>query len=168
MEQFQSLVGLMPWTWIFTICNLLVLTAGVKHFLFKPVQAILAKRQESIQTQYTEAEKAEESAKAMQVEYEARLANAKAEATDIVKTATTRATMRGEELVSAARNEANALKVKADADIASERKRAAGELKNDISSLALGIAGKVVEKEIDPATHRALIDEFIQQVGEVS
>ncbi|MEG2842154.1 MAG: ATP synthase F0 subunit B, partial [Ruthenibacterium sp.] len=90
MEQFQSLVGLMPWTWIFTICNLLLLTAGVKHFLFKPVQAILAKRQEEIQTQYTEAEQAEESAKAMQVEYEARLANAKAEATDIVKTATTR------------------------------------------------------------------------------
>ncbi|MEG1069355.1 MAG: F0F1 ATP synthase subunit B [Ruthenibacterium sp.] len=168
MEQFQSLVGLMPWTWIFTICNLLLLTAGVKHFLFKPVQAILAKRQEEIQTQYTEAEQAEESAKAMQVEYEARLANAKAEATDIVKTATTRAAMRGEELVSTARNEAAALKVKADEDIASERKRAAGALKNDISNLALGIAGKVVEKEIDPATHRALIDEFIQQVGEVS
>ena len=44
MKQFQDLVTLAPWTFIFQICNLLILTAGVKHFLFKPVQQILAKR----------------------------------------------------------------------------------------------------------------------------
>ena len=35
MKQFQDLVTLAPWTFIFQICNLLILTAGVKHFLFK-------------------------------------------------------------------------------------------------------------------------------------
>ena len=142
MKQFQDLVTLAPWTFIFQICNLLILTAGVKHFLFKPVQQILAKRKEEIEASYTEAE--------------------------IVKSATARANARGEELVSAARAEAAALKSKADAEIESERRKAAGELKNDISELALDIAGRVVEKEIDPETHKELIDDFISRVGDAS
>ena len=166
MKQFQDLVTLAPWTFIFQICNLLILTAGVKHFLFKPVQQILAKRKEEIEASYTEAEKAEGDAQAMKEEYETRLASAKEEAAEIVKSATARANARGEELVSAARAEAAALK--ADAEIESERRKAAGELKNDISELALDIAGRVVEKEIDPETHKELIDDFISRVGDAS
>ncbi len=107
MKQFQDLVTLAPWTFIFQICNLLILTAGVKHFLFKPVQQILAKRKEEIEASYTEAEKAEGDAQAMKEEYETRLASAKEEAAEIVKSATARANARGEELVSAARAEAS-------------------------------------------------------------
>lgn len=70
--------------------------------------------------------------------------------------------------MSAARAEAAALKSKADAEIESERRKAAGELKNDISELALDIAGRVVEKEIDPETHKELIDDFISRVGDAS
>lgn len=123
MKQFQDLVTLAPWTFIFQICNLLILTAGVKHFLFKPVQQILAKRKEEIEASYTEAEKAEGDAQAMKEEYETRLASAKEEAAEIVKSATARANARGEELVSAARAEAAALKSKADAEIESERRQ---------------------------------------------
>ena len=159
MKQFQDLVTLAPWTFIFQICNLLILTAGVKHFLFKPVQQILAKRKEEIEASYTEAEKAEGDAQAMKEEYETRLASAKEEAAEIVKSATARAN---------ARAEAAALKSKADAEIESERRKAAGELKNDISELALDIAGRVVEKEIDPETHKELIDDFISRVGDAS
>ncbi len=168
MKQFQDLVTFAPWTFIFTIANLLLLTTVIKHFLFKPVQEIFAKRKEQIETSYTEAEKAEGDAKAMKEEYESRLEGAKQEATEIVKTATARATARGEEIVHAAQAEASALKNKADAEIESERRKAAGALKNDISALALEIAGRVVEKEIDAKTHKDLIDDFISRVGEAS
>jgi F-type H+-transporting ATPase subunit b len=168
MKVFQDLVTFAPWTFIFQICNLLILTAGVKHFLFKPVQEILAKRREQIEASYTEAEKAEGDAQAMKQEYETRLASAKEEASEIVKTATARASARSEEMVNAARTEAAAIKSKADAEIESERRKAAGELKNDISELALELAGRVVEKEIDPKTHKGLIDDFISRVGDAS
>ncbi|MEG0769439.1 MAG: F0F1 ATP synthase subunit B [Ruthenibacterium sp.] len=168
MEQFQSLVALMPWTFIFTICNLLVLTLGVKHFLFRPVQNILAKRQAELDAHYDEAEKAETSAKEMKTEYEQRLATAKEEATEIVKTATARAAQRSDELVSNARSEAATMKSKAEDEIERERRKAAGELKGDIAGIALAIAGKVVEKELDPAVHKTLIDSFIDGVGDAS
>lgn len=168
MEQFQSLVTVMPWTFIFTICNLLILTWGIKRFLFKPVVNVLEQRQEAIDAQYSEAEKAETSAKQMQAEYEQRLATAKEEATDIVRNATMRAQERGEEMVNTARAEAVALKSKAETEIESERRKAAGELKNDIAGIALDIAGKVVEKEIDEKAHKNLIDTFISGMGDAS
>ena len=40
------------------------------------------------------------------------------------------------------------------------------EIKNDISQMALDIAEKVVEKEIRPEDHKALIEEFIASVGD--
>ena len=46
--EVQQFVSLAPWTIIFQICNLLILVALMKKFLFKPVQNILNKRQKEI------------------------------------------------------------------------------------------------------------------------
>jgi F-type H+-transporting ATPase subunit b len=168
MPSFQSLVTIAPWPFIFQICNLFILAAALKHFLFKPVQKILAQRAQEVGDTYAAAEQAKESAEAMRTEYEERLASAKEEAATLVKTADARANARAEETVNAARTEAAAIKAKAEKEIENERKRAAGELKNDISTLALSLAGKVVEREIDPTAHKELIDEFIDRVGDAS
>ena len=42
------------------------------------------------------------------------------------------------------------------------------DLKNEIGGIAVDIAGKVVEREINEADHQALIDEFIRNVGDAS
>ncbi len=166
MKEFQDLVTVAPWTLIFQLCNLLILTLGVKKLLFKPVQKILRQRREQIEETYDKAEKAQGEAEAMRQECETRLSGARAEASQIVKTATDRATARSEELVNAARAEAAAMKTKADAEIENERRKAASELKGDISELVIDLAGMVVEKEIDPKAHRDLIDDFISHVGD--
>ena len=166
MNQFQDLVAIAPWTIIFQICNVLLLAAGFKRFLFKPVPEILNKRGEQIEASLDEAQKAEVEALAMKEECESRLSGAREEASEIVKAATARATARSDELVNAARAEVAAIKTKADQEIANERRRVAGELKNDISELALNIAGLVVKKEIDSSTHSELIDDFINHVGD--
>ena len=168
MEQCQSLVTVAPWTFIATICNLFILMALVKKFLFKPVQKVLAQRAQEVADTYEKAESAQKDAQELKAEYEQRLQSAKQEAGEIVKTATETAARRGEAMVNEARSEAAALKTKAEAEIAAERKKAAGALKNDISSMALAIAGKVVEKELDEGAHKALIDGFISEMGDAS
>ena len=79
MKEFQDLVTLAPWTFIFQICNLLILTAAVKHFLFKPVQNVLAKRKAQVEDTYANAEKAESEALAMREDCEKRLSGQRAE-----------------------------------------------------------------------------------------
>lgn len=166
MEKFQDLVGLMPWNSIFVLVNLLILTWGLKKFLFKPVKAVFEARKAEIDNTYQEAETAKTTAEEMRSEYEERLANAKVEAAGIVKDATHNAAVRADEIVGEAKADAAAVRAKAEADIMRERKKAESELKNDISSIALSIAGKVVEKEIDADKHKDLIDEFINNVGD--
>ena len=64
------------------------------------------------------------------------------------------------------REEAEAMK--AEADIAQERKKAVNEVKDEIGGIAMEIASKVVEREIREEDHKDLIDEFIKNVGEAS
>lgn len=165
MPQFQEIVSLTPWEFIFQICNLLLLAWGIKKFLFKPVMNVLTARAAEVSKTYADADDAKKAAEEMKQDYEDRLAKAKQEAASIVKNATATAASRADEIAQMAKDDAAAVRAKADADIARERKKAESELKNEISSIALSIAGKVVEKEIDSARHKQLIDEFIDNVG---
>ncbi len=163
-----NFVSIVPWEIITQLINLLLLFLLLKHFLFKPVQNILAARQAEIDKDYDEAEKAQIEAEELRDEYEKRIADAKSEASDIVKTATRKAQLRGEEIVRDAQNEASSLIAKADVQIEQEKKKAMNELKDEISGIAVDIASKVVEREIDAKDHEELISEFIKGVGEAS
>ena len=92
--------------------------------------------------------------------------DARRKANSIVAAAQKTAAARSEELIGEARAQAAQIKQKAEADIAQERKKAVNDLKNEIGGMAMEIAGKVVERELDEKDHKALIDEFIRNVGE--
>ena len=163
-----DLVSIVPCEIITQLINLLLLFLLLKHFLFKPVQNVLNARQAEIDKSYADAEAAQTQAEALRDEYEKRIADAKAEASDIVKSATRKAQLHGEEIVRDAQSQASRLMEKADAQIEQEKKKAMNELKNEISGIAVDIASKVVEREIDAKDHEALISEFIKGVGEAS
>jgi F-type H+-transporting ATPase subunit b len=161
-------VTIIPWEIIVQLVNLLLLFLLLKHFLFKPIQNILAQRESEIQKDYDDASKASAEAQALREEYEKRMAEAKSEASQIVKDANRKAQTHGEEILLDARNQANRMLEKADAEIEQEKKKARNELKNEISGIAVDIASKVVEREINEKDHEALIQEFIKGVGEAS
>ena len=96
------------------------------------------------------------------------LAQAKAEAGEIVKAADRTAAAHSEEILEDARRQAQAMLAKAEADIAQQRKKAVNEVKDELGGIAVDIASKVVEREVRPEDHAKLIDEFIQNVGDAS
>lgn len=168
MTGFESFVGVNPWTALFTFCNMLITFAVLRHFLFKPVKRMIDYRQQEIDNMYAEAADAKQKAADLEKEYQAHLQSIKAEQDDMLREATTRAQKREEEIVNAARAEAQALRNAAEAEMAQERKKAVNDLKNEIGGIAVEIASKVVEREINTADHQALIDEFIRNVGDAS
>lgn len=162
------LVTIDPGTIVFTLINTLIIVILFRIFLFKPVGKILDKRNEMAAAEIAEAKRAKESAAKTEQEYLEKLAKAKEEAAEIMKQATARAQKREEEIVGEARAEAASIRAAAEADIAQERKKAVNDLKNEIGGMAVEIAGKVVEREINESDHQALIDEFIRNVGDAS
>ena len=168
MELYQALITLDGWTFLAQICNLMIQLLIFKKFLLKPIKQVIADRKAKADSEIADAQKLRTEAEAMKAEYEQNLQNARAEANPIVARAQKTATARGEEIVGEARAQAAALKQKAEADIAQERKKAVTEVKDEIGGMAMEIASKVVEREIKEADHKDLIDEFIKNVGEAS
>ena len=168
MELSQALITLDGWTFLAQICNLMIQLVIFKKFLLKPIKQVIADRKAKADSEIADAQKLRTEAEAMKAEYEQNLQNARTEANQIVATAQKTATARSEEIVGEARAQAAALKQKAEADIAQERKKAVNEVKDEIGGIAMEIASKVVEREISEKDHKDLIDEFIKNVGEAS
>ena len=168
MELYQALITLDGWTFLAQICNLMIQLVIFKKFLLKPIRQVIADRKAKADSEIADAQKLRTEAEAMKAEYEQNLQNARTEANQIVAAAQKTATARSEEIVGEARAQAAALKQKAEADIAQERKKAVNEVKDDIGGIAMEIASKVVEREISEKDHKDLIDEFIKNVGEAS
>ena len=168
MTGFESFVGIDPWTALFTFCNMMITFAVLKKFLFKPVKKMIDDRQAEIDTMYADADATKQKAAELEQEYQQHLQSIRDERDTLLREATARAQKREEEIVGEARAEATALRAAAEADIAQERKKAVNDLKNEIGGIAVDIAGKVVEREINETDHKALIDEFIRNVGDAS
>ena len=168
MELYQALITLDGWTFLAQICNLMIQLVIFKKFLLKPIKQVIADRKAKADSEIADAQKLRTEAEAMKAEYEQNLQNARSEANQIVAAAQKTATARSEEIVGEARAQAAALKQKAEADIAQERKKAVNEVKDEIGGIAMEIASKVVEREISEKDHKDLIDEFIKNVGEAS
>ena len=168
MELYQALITLDGWTFLAQICNLMIQLVIFKKFLLKPIKQVIADRKAKADSEIADAQKLRTEAEAMKAEYEQNLQNARTEANQIVSAAQKTATARSEEIVGEARAQAAALKQKAEADIAQERKKAVNEVKDEIGGIAMEIASKVVEREIREKDHKDLIDEFIKNVGEAS
>ena len=168
MQLYQALITLDGWTFVAQICNLMIQLVIFKKLLLNPVKKVIAERKAKADSQIADAQKLRTEAEAMKAEYEQNLQNARTEANQIVAAAQKTAAARSEELLGEARAQAAALKQKAEADIAQERKKAVNEVKDEIGGMAMEIASKVVEREIRVADHKDLIDEFIKNVGEAS
>jgi len=166
MDLYQSLVTVNPVTLIAQICNLFLQLLVVKIFFLDKIKAILDQRREAADKEITDAEAAKAEALAIKAAYEQNMAEAKAKADDILMNAQRSATARSEEILSQAQQQAAQIKSKASADIEMEKKKAINDAKNEISGLALAIAGKVVERELDSADQTGLIDRFINELGD--
>ena len=150
----------------FTLVNTIVVFLVLKKFLWKPVMNMITDRQKEIDDLYADAGNAKQQAQLLEAEYRQKL-DAAAETGDrLVKEATVRAQNRSEQIVAAANAEADAIRAKAAADIAQEKKKALNDAKDEISVLALDIAGKVVGRELTAADSARLVDSFIDRLGE--
>jgi len=163
---FEDFIGVNFWTALFVLLNTLTIYFVAKKFLFKPVMKIIQDRQQEIDDMYSEAEKTKEEASALEKEYKAKLSNAVETSERMVREAVARSQSRKEEILQEASEEAAALMDKANAEIALEKKKALNNAKNEISVIAMAIAGKVVGREINGEDQAKLVDSFIDELGE--
>ena len=165
MDLYQSLVTVNPVTLIAQICNLFIQLLFVKIFFLDKIKAILDQRREAADKEITDAQAAKDEAMVIKATYEENMRQSKAKADQLLLNAQQTAAARGEEIISDAQRTAVQLKQKAEADIAQEKKKALNDAKNEISEIAMAIAGKVVGRELTAADQTMLVDSFIDELG---
>ena len=166
MGQFEAFVGVNFWTALFILLNTLTIYFVAKKFLFGPVMKMIRDRQQEIDDMYLQADRSKTEAAQLCAEYEDKLSAAAQTSERLVKEAMVRGQNREEEILRQANREADAIREKAVQDIAREKKKAVNDAKDEISSLAMEIAGKVVGATLDTARQQQLVDSFLEELGE--
>ena len=166
MGYFESFIGVNPWTALFVLLNTLAIYIVAKRKLFEPVQKMITARQNEIDGLYADAGQARSDAQAMQAEYREKLAHAQATGERLVREAVERGQNREEEIIRQANEEAAAIREKAARDAEQEKRKALNDAKDEISGIAMAIAERVVGRELTGADQSALVDHFIDELGD--
>lgn len=153
-------------TALFTLANTVALFLVLKKFLWGPVMKMIQDRQKEIDDMYAEADQAKLEASNLRTEYEEKLSVAAQTSERMVKEAMERGQHREEDIIRQANAEADAIRRKAQADIAQEKEKALNDAKNEIADLAMDIAGKVVGHSLTGKDQEKLVDRFIEELGE--
>lgn len=151
---------------IIQLISTLVLFLVLRHFLFGPVSKFLKERQNKIENNINEAKKNKEEAVNLKKDYEIKIIEAKDEAKGIVESARKRGEELRDEIVKDAKKEANSLIEKARKEIDREKAKATDDLKKEVSNIAIMVASKIIDKELDQKAHNDMISKFIDEVGE--
>lgn len=161
IERFEAFVGVNFWTALFVLGNTLIIFFVAKKYLFGPVMKLIRERQQEIDGMYCAADSARSSAMTMQAQYAQKLSAAAQTGERIVKEAVARGQRREEEIIRSANAEAAAIRDKAAADIAREKRKAVNDARAEISDMAIAIAEKVVSRKLNETDQAKLVEDFI-------
>ena len=137
--------------------NFFILVWLLARFAYKPLLAMMTERKERIAKDLEAAEKARVEAEGFKADYAAQIAKARQEAQQIVEKAVQEAEHTTREQIEQEKNRARQ-------DIAIERDRAMNSLRNEVVSLSVAMAGKVVAKDMNSETNTKLIEDAIRQL----
>lgn len=152
---------------VWAIINFLILVAILNKFLYKPVTKMLDERKEEVVNNLNKAEQAKEEAEKLKEDYALRIKNAKTEAQEIIARANKLGEETKNEIVTQAKAEAEKVSVKAQEEIRLEKTKALAELRDEVATLAVLAAGKILGKNIELRDHEKMVKDFVKEVGEV-
>jgi F-type H+-transporting ATPase subunit b len=138
----------------------------MRRFLFKPVTEFMEKRSRDIENNIEAANKMKEEALKLRGEYEKQLGQIRDEAQGILKEAHIKGERNREEIIKEAKRDADELIKRAEKEIDRAKDKAMSQLREQIVSISLLAAGKVIEKNLDEKTHKDIVVQFIEEVDE--
>jgi len=151
---------------VWAVINFAVLFFLLQKFLFRPVMSMMEKRRQEISANLKQAEEARQEAARLQAEYRQQLAAAQREAQEIMDRAVRAAEEAKARLVSEAQAEAARLRDRAVEAIAQEKDKALAELREEVTSLAIAAASRIIRRTMTEEDERRLVEEFARELGE--
>lgn len=154
------------WNLLFTAVTVIVLFLILKHFFFEKVHQFMQERENAVKASLDHAEEVNRKAEETISKYETQIAGAEDECRRILKAARDEAKNQAKEIVDAANEQSRVLLEHSQKEIRRERYNARKELQEEVGSLAMMAAEKILERELDQKTHEEIISQIIEEAEE--
>lgn len=152
---------------IYQLLMFIILLALLRKFAWQPLMNIMKQREEHIANEIDQAEKRRQEAEKLLAEQRELMKQSRQEAQALIENARKLAEEQKEQIVASARAEAERVKEAAKQEIEREKEQAMAALREQVASLSVLIASKVIEKELTEQDQRKLIEAYIKDVQEV-
>lgn len=159
-------VGELIGNFILITGSFILLLVLIKKFAWSNITGIFEERAEKIALDIDRAEEARQKAEVLAQKREDELAGSRKEAKTIIENAKETAEQSKANILADAKLEAGHLKEKANQEIAQNKVEALQSVKGEVADLTISLAGKIISQNLDSHAHKALIDQYIDQLGE--
>ncbi len=149
------------------IVDFIILLIFLRLVAYKPLVKILGDRSDHIASNIAAAEQERQEAEQLKAGYEADMRNARVQAQEIMQKATKAGEEQASDIIENAKNEAVRVKDAALAEIEREKQKAIAELRDQVATLSVLVAGKIINKNMTNQIQRSMIDDFIKEAGEL-
>jgi len=160
----DSLVKLDPGLFIWTIITFLLLCFVLAKFAWKPLIKMLDDRENMIRRSLEDAEKAKLELESLNQESEAITAKARSEAQLILAQSKSVAEKVKEDTITKAKEQAIKIRDDAKKQILVEKDKAIADIKQEVVNLTLLVAEKLINKNLNDADNKLLIEESLKKV----
>ena len=160
----NPLVALTPGLYIWTIITFLLLLYVLAKFAWKPLLKMLEDRENLIKSSLKDAEKAKLELESLTQESEAITAKARSEAQSILAESKSAAEKVKEDTIAKAKEQAIKIRDDAKKQIEVEKGKAISDIKQEVVNLTLSVAEKLINKNLNDADNKSLIEESLKKV----
>jgi len=154
-----------PYWVLVAIVQFLILFFLLQRFLWGPIQKTLQARADRIREGLEAAEAAKRDRTQMKAEIEKLLTEARREAAAIAERATKAAELAAADIRAQAKTEADRLRERAKVEADQLHQQALAQLRSEVASMVVLAASKILGKEVDANTHKALIERSLDDAG---
>ncbi len=145
------------------IINVVILFFFLRWLLYKPVKKFIDARSASFDERRENLERQEADLAEKIADYEKSVASSKKEADEIIKEARNNANKRAEKIIDEARDTAKDILASTRTEIAAERETAQARMREEVADLAVGIAARVLEREVKAEDNERVIENFFER-----
>jgi F-type H+-transporting ATPase subunit b len=149
------------------IADFIILLVFLRLVVYKPLTKLLNNRSDHIANTIAAAEQERQQAEQLKAGYEAEMRRAREQAQEIIQKAAKAGEEQAVEIIENGKKEASRIKDDALTSIEREKQKAIAELRDQVASLSIMVAGKIINERMDDKIQRSMIQEFIKEAGEL-
>lgn len=148
--------------WTLLVFLLLVIILG--KFAWKPMLNAIDEREKGINKAKEDAEAARNDAQALLESHQKMMAESEEKAAELIRNAKSMAEAHASESKQKAQDEARLLVENARKEIEAEKDAALKSLKEEVASIAVAAASKIINQNLDEKKHKSLVDVYISNL----